>query len=131
VGYRINVTQWRHLTNESTLMLLQDPNLSVWLYAHPADMRNQFNGLIALAQSALKCTASNGDLFVFVNRRRTLVKILYYSRGGYCLWSKKLEQGCFQKVAGEGDKIPLNWAQLQCFIDGINWQKAAKNKRLL
>jgi transposase len=107
-------------------MLLQAPNLSVWLYVQPADMRKQFNGLITLVQTTLNCAASKGDLFVFVNRRRTLIKILYYSREDYCLWSKKLEQECFQKVAGTGEKIPLNWAQLQCLIDGINWQKPLK-----
>lgn len=110
-------------------MLLQDPNLSVWLYAEPVDMRKQFDGLAALAQSKLKCTASSGELFVFVNRRRTQIKILYYSRGGYCLWSKRLEQGRFHQVKHDEDKIPLNWAELQCLIEGINWQKSAKNKR--
>jgi transposase len=71
-------------------MLLQEPNLSVWLYAHPVDMRKQFDGLAALAQSKLKRPASSGELFVFINKRRTYIKILYYSRGGYCLWSKRL-----------------------------------------
>ena len=110
-------------------MLLQEPNLSVWLYAHPVDMRYQFNGLAALAQSKLKRPANSGELFVFINKRRTYIKILYYSRGGYCLWSKRLEQGQFQQVKSDNDKISLNWAQLQCLIEGINWQKAAKNKR--
>ena len=110
-------------------MLLQDPNLSVWLYAHPVDMRKQFDGLAALAQSKLKRAANSGELFVFINKRRTYIKILYYSRGGYCLWSKRLEQGQFHRVSCDEDKISLNWAQLQCLIEGINWQKAPQNKR--
>jgi transposase len=110
-------------------MLLQDPNLSVWLYAHPVDMRKQFDGLAALTQTKLNRRATSGELFVFVNRRRTQVKILYYSRGGYCLWSKRLEQGQFHRVASDEDKAPLNWAQLQCLIDGIDWQKTRQNKR--
>ena len=104
-------------------MLLQNPNLSVWLYVHGVDMRKQFDGLAALAQS------NSGELFVFINKRRTYIKILYYSRGGYCLWSKRLEQGHFHRVKSDGDKISLNWAQLQCLIEGINWQKAPQNKR--
>ena len=113
-------------------MLLQEPNLNVWLYRHPADMRRQIDGLTALAQTKMNCQASSGELFVFINRRRTYMKILYYSKGGYCLWSKRLEQGRFQQVLGDhkgADKLPLNWAQLQCLVDGINWQKAAKSKR--
>ena len=63
-------------------MLLQYPNLSVWLYAHPVDMRKQFDGLAALAQTKLKREASSGELFVFINKRRTHIKILYYSSSG-------------------------------------------------
>jgi len=62
-------------------------------------MRNQFDGLAALAQSKLKRPANSGELFVFINKRRTYIKILYYSRGGYCLWSKRLEQGQFHRVS--------------------------------
>ena len=112
-------------------MLLQDPNLTVWLYAHGVDMRNQFDGLAALAQSKLNRPANSGELFVFINKRRTYIKPLYYSRGGYCLWSKRLEQGQFQRVKSDDDKIALTWAQLQCLIEGINWQKAPQNKRYI
>jgi len=110
-------------------MLLQEPHLSVWLYAHGVDMRKQFDGLAALVQSKLKRPANSGELFVFINKRRTYIKILYYRRGGYCLWSKRLEQGQFHRVAGAEDKMSLSWAQLQCLIEGINWQKAPQNKR--
>ena len=110
-------------------MLLQNPNVTVWLYAKPVDMRNQFDGLAALAQSQLKRPANSGELFVFINKRRTYIKILYYRSGGYCLWSKHLEQGQFQRVKSDDDKIVLNWTQLQCLIEGINWQKAPQSKR--
>jgi transposase len=112
-------------------MLLQESNLSVWLYAHLVDMRKQFDGLAALAQSTLKREASSGELFVFINKRRTYIKILYYSRGGYCLWSKRLEQGQFHRVSCDDDKTSLNWAQLQCLIEGINWQKKPLSKRYI
>ena len=111
-------------------MLLQDPQLNVWLYSKATDMRKQFNGLTAMVHSKLDSQASNGDLFVFVNRRRTMIKILYYSNGGYCLWCKRLEQGRFHRVLNESDKVALNWTQLQCLIDGIDWQKMRRNKRL-
>ena len=60
-------------------MLLQEPNLSVWFYAKPVDMRNQFDGLAALAKSKLKRPANSGELFVFINKRSTYIKILYYA----------------------------------------------------
>ncbi|MCW8800284.1 MAG: IS66 family insertion sequence element accessory protein TnpB [Desulfobacter sp.] len=110
-------------------MLIHGAQLNIWLYAQPVDMRKQFDGLAALAQHQLQPKASNGDLFVFVNRKRTQIKILYYDRGGYCLWSKRLEQGRFHNVTSDSDKISLKWAQLQCLIEGINWQKMKENKR--
>ena len=73
-----------------------------------------------MSQTQLDCRANSGDLFVFINRKRTLMKILYYSKGGYCLWSKRLEQGNFHRLISEDEKIALDWAQLQCLIDGIN-----------
>jgi transposase len=112
-------------------MLLQEPNLKVWLYNQPTDMRKQFDGLAALAKVKLQEPAASGDLFVFVNRKRTHMKVLYYSKGGYCLWSKRLEQGCFHRISSHEDKVGLDWAQLQCLIDGIDWQKVRKKKRYI
>lgn len=114
-------------------MMLQDPNLRIWLYTEPTDMRKQFDGLMALAKHKMQGQVVEGQLFVFVNRKRTYIKALYYSRGGLCLWSKRLERGCFQRITPDvanGVSHALNWTQLQCFIEGINWKKSAKNKRL-
>ncbi|MGB6139859.1 MAG: IS66 family insertion sequence element accessory protein TnpB [Pseudoalteromonas rhizosphaerae] len=110
-------------------MLIHAAQQQIWLYAQPVDMRKQFDGLAVLAQSQLRAQASSGDVFVFVNRKRTQIKILYYDSGGYCLWSKRLEKGRFHHVLSDSDKIGLNWTQLHCLIDGINWQKMQKNKR--
>ena len=110
-------------------MLLQEPNLNVWLYGPPVDMRKQFDGLAALAQSGMEVRANNGDVFVFLNRRRTMMKALYYSAGGFCLWAKRLERGRFSKTSNETKEV-LTWSQLQRLIAGINWQERPQNKRL-
>jgi transposase len=110
-------------------MLLQEPNLNVWLYGPATDMRCQFDGLSALVQSCMAERANNGDVFVFVNRRRTMMKALYYSAGGFCIWAKRLERGRFSKTTNE-IKEGLTWPQLQCLIAGINWQERPQNKRL-
>lgn len=101
----------------------------IWLYTVATDMRKQFDGLAALAQTQLGEKAASGDGFVFINKRRTQMKVLYYHQGGYCLWSKRLERGTYQQVPG-ALKLALNGAQLQCLIDGIYWQKDKQNKRL-
>ncbi len=101
----------------------------IWLYIPPTDMRKQFDGLVALVQGNLGMRANKGDWFVFVNKRRTQMKVLYYHQGGYCLWSKRLEKGTYAKVAHSEDSLALNGAQLQCLIDGIHWQKDKQNRR--
>ena len=60
-------------------------NVRVWLYAQPTDMRKSFDGLAGLARQALAENPASGALFVFVNRRRTQMKVLYFDRTGYCL----------------------------------------------
>lgn len=95
-------------------------------------MRKQFDGLAALAKNKLQGQLKQDQLFVFVNRKRTQLKALYYRQGGLCLWSKRLERGYFQKISPTDSDLPkhsLSWAQLQCFIEGIDWQKAPKAKR--
>ena len=57
--------------------------------------------------------------------------VLYYQQGGYCLWSKRLERGTFQKSLASSIKQMLNAAQLQCLIDGIYWQKANKTDDIM
>lgn len=111
-------------------MLIQNPDCPIWLYTEPVDMRKQFDGLAALVQSKFGVRANNGELFVFINRNRTMMKILYYRKGGFCLWSKRLERGLYQKLSAPNQKQPLTWTQLQCLIDGIDWQKAPIKRRL-
>jgi len=103
----------------------------IWLYQKPVDMRRSFDGLAAIAQNVLSLPATSGDWFVFVNRRRTQMKILYFDTGGYCIWAKRLERGRFQPVVHHGDRLQLDRAQLQCLISGLDWKNGRINKRFL
>ncbi len=65
----------------------------VYLCATAGDMRRSFDGLHALVRDYLQLDACAGHLFVFANRRRDQVKILYWDRDGFALWTKRLEAG--------------------------------------
>ncbi|MFT6271024.1 MAG: transposase [Alphaproteobacteria bacterium] len=93
-------------------------------------MRRQFDGLAAMVRNQLLLEAHLGNWFVFINRKRTHMKVLYYHQGGYCLWAKRLERGTFAKLESADSKISLKSAQLQCLIDGIFWQKCRRKRRL-
>ncbi|OVE81294.1 hypothetical protein BVY04_03530 [bacterium M21] len=64
----------------------------IYLYRPAADMRRSFDGLSALVQQAFPGQLMEGGLFVFVNRRRTMLKVLYWDRDGLALWGKRLEK---------------------------------------
>ena len=110
-------------------MFFPEDRVRVWLYARPTDMRKQFDGLAALARNQLEEDPMSGHLFVFINRRRTYMKVLYFDRGGYCLWCKRLEQGQFNYNAARGDKQALSWTDLKLLLDGVEVQKSRQFKR--
>lgn len=110
-------------------MFFPEDRVRVWLYAKPTDMRKQFDGLAALARNQLDEDPMSGHAFVFINRRRTYMKVLYFDRGGYCLWCKRLEQGQFNYNVARGDKQRLSWTDLKLLLDGVEVQKSRQFKR--
>ena len=65
------------------------------LYDQAVDMRKSFDGLSTLVEAAFPGRLLNGSLFLFLNRRRTLIKILYWEGDGFAIWYKRLEKGTF------------------------------------
>jgi len=87
-------------------------------YRHPVDMRKAYDGLMGLVQTALHEDPLSGDLFVFFNRRATLVKLVFWDRTGYCLFAKRLERGRFA-LPGDATKQELSSRALELILDGI------------
>ena len=77
-------------------MIGLDSQARIWLCTEPTGMRKSFGGLSALVRNQLKHDPLSGQYFVFVNRRKTQMKMLYFTATGYCLWAKRLEQGHFR-----------------------------------
>jgi transposase len=72
-------------------MFFPEGRIAVKLYGRPTDMRRSFDGLIALTRHELQDDPLSGALYVFVNKRGTQMKCLYFDRSGFCIWSKRLE----------------------------------------
>ena len=81
-------------------------------------MRKSFDGLITLVQTALEEDPLSGSLYVFINRRRTYVKAVYWDRTGFCLFAKRLERGCFV-LPGNDERFELSERTFQLLLDGI------------
>jgi len=109
-------------------MLIPESQVRIWLYGPPADMRKSFDGLSALVRTRLAEDPLSGQLFVFINRRRTQLKVLYFDRGGYCVWAKRLEQGQFH-AHGQGEKRRLEWTELKLILEGIDLRSIRRFKR--
>lgn len=112
-----------------SLMLPLNPDVQILLCTQPVDMRKSYDGLSALVKSQLHKDPSTGQLFVFVNKRKTHMKILYFDRSGYCIWCKRLEQGQFNfSSTALGQRI-IAWTDLQLLIEGIEVKKVRQYKR--
>lgn len=110
-------------------MFFPESNVKIWLYARPTDMRKSYNGLIALAKHHLGEDPLSGQLFVFFNRPRNRVKVLYFDRSGYCIWMKRLETGQFHFDRKSSEKQALNWTQLKLILEGIQLENITTKKR--
>jgi transposase len=110
-------------------MFFPESNLKIWLYAKATDMRKSFDGLAALAKNQLNESPLGSALFVFINKRQTHIKILYFDRSGYCLWAKRLEQGRFNYNRQGPEKQSLGWTQLKLILEGIEVKNIRQRKR--
>jgi len=93
-------------------------------------MRKSFDGLMGLITSQLQADPSSGQLFVFINRRKTHIKIFYFDGSGYCIWCKRLEQGQFNRAATNNPKEEIDWLALRLLLDGIEIKKIKHYKRV-
>ena len=103
--------------------------LRVWLYRRPTDMRKSYDGLGAMVKQAMHEDPLDGSLYVFVNRRRTQMKCLYFEDDGYCVWSKRLEQGRFRVRWDGEEKARIELTTLKLIIDGIDLDSVRRFKR--
>ncbi len=89
----------------------------IYFYRDPVDMRKSFDGLSALVESGFPGQLLTGSLFVFINRRRNLLKLLYWDGDGLAQWYKRLEKGTF-RVADDG-KSELSRREFFMLLEGI------------
>ncbi|HEY1963755.1 MAG TPA: IS66 family insertion sequence element accessory protein TnpB [Acidobacteriaceae bacterium] len=107
-------------------MFFVEAQIRVHLYGQPADMRKSYDGLQALARHAMGADPLDGALYVFVNRRGSQLKCLYFDRSGFCIWGKRLEAGRF---IGDWSRIrtrQMDWTGLKLLIEGMEVKRTAK-----
>lgn len=107
-------------------------SVRVYLCLTPCDMRKSFDSLHALVRDYLELDAFAGHLFVFSSRRRDRVKILYWDRDGFALWSKRLEEGAYALPGGKTEaevRREITTQELGALLSGIDLTAAVRRKR--
>jgi transposase len=91
----------------------------IWIVAGVTDMRRGFIGLAAMVQTALQENPFSGHVFIFRGRRGDLIKVLWWSGDGLCLFAKRLERGRFIWPQAASGTVSLTPAQLSMLLEGI------------
>lgn len=101
-----------------------DPDVQVYLAVGATDMRKAINGLSMLVQQQMGNDPFGGQYFAFSNRRRTLIKVLYWDHNGFCLWQKRLEKHRFRWPRTEQDVIAIENKQWEWLLAGLDMSQA-------
>ena len=111
-------------------MISLPSDAEILLYAPPTDMRKSFDGLAGIVRAELRREPDDGSLFLFINRRKDRIKILYWDKDGLALWYKRLEIGTFERLRrGNNDVIQIDAAELAMLLGGISLDSVKRRKR--
>ena len=102
--------------------------MRVYVAVASVDMRKSIDGLSTLVAREFDLDPFDGQLFVFGNRRRNMVKVLYWDRNGFCLWQKRLERDRFRWPASGLELLELEPRQLQWLLDGLDAGQAGHGR---
>ena len=101
-------------------MLPFDSKSQVFIVLGATDMRKAVNGLSFMVEDHLDLKLFTGNFFVFCNRGRTIIKVLYWDNNGFCLWQKRLEKHRFFWPESELEVLEFSSRQLRWLLEGLD-----------
>lgn len=105
-------------------MILTPTNANVYIALGATDMRKSINGLSFLVEAQFELDLFTGNLFAFCNRKRDLVKILYWAENGFCVWMKRLEEDVFRWPDSEEEVMEISQTALEWLLHGLDLNHA-------
>jgi transposase len=105
-------------------MIELNSDTAVYLRLGSTDMRKSINGLSILVEEEMEHNPFSGDLFVFCNKRRMILKILYWERTGFAIWQKRLEKHRFSWPRSEEEFLHIGTEELRWLLAGLDFRKA-------
>jgi transposase len=101
-------------------MIYLPSHVRVFLAPGSTDMRKAINSLSILVEDSLRLDPFSGHLFVFCNRGKTILKILYWDRNGFCLWQKRLEKHRFKWPQNTKETMEVGPRELSFILEGLD-----------
>jgi transposase len=95
-------------------------HVRVFLAPGSTDMRKAINTLSILVEDTLRLDPLSGHLFAFCNRGRTILKVLYWDRNGFCLWQKRLEKHRFKWPRNRDEVMEIGSTELSFLLEGLD-----------
>lgn len=105
------------------------PAVKIFLCAQATDMRRSFDKLAEMTRELLAQDPLSGHLFVFFNKPRDRVKILFWDRSGFCLYYKRLEEGAFRVPKHDTGTVSMTAVELALILEGIDLAGSRQQKR--
>ena len=100
------------------------------MYQGICDMRKSFDGLGGIVEQQMSMNLLLGDVFIFINKRRTQIKLLMWDNDGFCIYHKRLEKGTFELPSTSGQsKATLSALDLQLILNGIQLKSVKRRPR--
>lgn len=110
-------------------MIGLDQRRRYFLYSGVTDIRKSFDGLSGLVTSEMKGQLLSGDVFIFLNRRRNMIKLLVWDRSGFVIYYKRLEKGTFEIPTSDHNTVEIEWTQLVMILEGIKLKSVTRRLR--
>jgi transposase len=113
-------------------MMLLPRAVRVYVATAPCNLRKSFDGLTNQVRAVLAQDPLSGHVFVFLNRRKTQVKLLVWTRGGFTIVHKRLEKGTFsfaRQVTAEAQSVEMDAHELTLLLEGIDAREAKSSTR--
>ena len=107
-------------------MILDFSKIRIFVRTEPIDMRKQINGLSVIVQEDMKQDVFEGSLFLFCNKPRNRLKILYWDRNGFCIWLKRLEKDKFPWPKNSIEVKEISLEDFKMLLSGIDFWHAHK-----
>jgi transposase len=110
-------------------MLTLQKETRIYIRPGKTDFRKSINGLCVLVQEHMQGNPFSGNYYVFCNRTKTMLKILYWDRNGFCLWHKRLEEDRFRWPRTPEEVHEITREEFHWLLHGLDFYNAHKNRR--